>query len=350
MEIDIAHNMINFSYPYSDSDSKSEIIRNILNDMETYCNQRQLSELNKSLINRLKYVELINKELPFDEDYHKENERLLEEFLNTKKLEGKSPQTLGNYRSSVDKLCETIGKPVTSMTTKDIRHHLSIYQNRGVSMITADNQRRYLNSFFTYLVDEDYILRNPMKKIKKFKTPQQIKLPFTEGEIEKLRTGANNDLRLRTLIEFLLSTGCRIGEVEKLNKEDIDFRNRECLVFGKGQKYRVVYINEVSEIYLKKYLASRTDDNPALFISEDGRKVRWAKSGMERRIRDLGKRIGVKAHPHKFRRTMATKALKAGMPIEQIQVLLGHANLDTTQLYAIVDQEQVKFNHKKYIN
>lgn len=338
------------SNPYIDdyeSASKVELIRKICSDMEKYCNGKQLSELNKSLISNLEDIEIIEKELPYDEDYLKENQRLLDLFLNTKKLEGRSYKTLDYYRSTVIQLYENCDKPLTSITTADVRNWLTL-KSEKLSKTSVNNYRRNLNSFFNWLEAEEYILRSPMKRINKIKEDKKLKRPFTDLEIEVLREIIDND-RDRALFELLLSTGCRVGEIVNLNRDDINFNDREIIVFGKGSKQRYVYFDAKTELYLKKYLENREDDKEALFVSYNKPNHRLGINGVETRVRNWGEKAKVKkAHPHRFRRTMATNCLKHGMPIEQIQVLLGHESIETTRIYTSIDQTEVKYGHIKY--
>lgn len=336
--------------PYIDdfeSLSKVTLIKNICKDMERYCNAKQLSELNKSLINRLTEVEIIDKELRFDEDFTRENERLVNLFISTKKLEGRSPKTLDYYYNTVQKMVQFVDKPLANITTADIRAWLS-FKGEKNNKTSVNNLRRNLNSFFNWLEAEEYILRSPMKRINSIKEEKKIKRPFTDLEIETLRSNIKS-IRDRALFELLLSTGCRVNEVAKLNKEDINFNDREIIVFGKGAKQRYVYFDAKTELYLKKYFNNRTDENKALFVSEKKPYKRLGVNGIETVVRNLGENSGVyKVHPHKFRRTMATNCLKHGMPIEQIQVLLGHESIETTRIYAMVDTTEVKHSHAKY--
>ena len=215
--------------------------------------------------------------------------------------------------------------------------------------MTIDNIRRILSSFFSWLEDEDYILKSPVRRIHKVKTVTNIKETYTDEELEKMRDNCT-ELRDLAIIDMLASTGMRIGEMVLLNKADINFNERECVVFGKGDKERIVYFDARAKIHLQNYINSRTDDNPALFVTLRSPYERIKIGGIEVRLREMGKTLDIeKVHPHKFRRTLATMAIDKGMPIEQLQQLLGHKRIDTTLQYAMVKQSNVKLAHKKYI-
>ena len=345
--------MMDYNYEEMASESKLNIIRRIIDDMKPYLNQRQISELNQALLINLEDVELIDKERPYDEDYRKENNRLFESFIDTKQLEGRSENTLNYYKLMIEKLLMSFDKPLQNVTTNDIREWLILYKETGVSNVTVNNVRRIFNSFFSWLEAEEYILRNPMRRIHRVKEEYQIKKPYSEWEIERLRVYLKDEVRDRAIFELLLSTGMRLSELVGLNRGDVDFSEREILVFGKGAKQRIVYFDDKTSLFLQTYLESRSDDNPALFVHQkrNGDSYeRLGKSGVGTLIRLWGKNTGIDdVHPHRFRRTMATRALRAGMPIEQIQVLLGHSSIETTRIYAKVNQDDVKYAHRKYV-
>lgn len=240
--------------------------------------------------------------------------------------------------------------PVTQITTEEIRQYLSDYQSiNDCSKANIDNIRRILSTFFSWLEDENYILKSPVRRIHKIRTPKVVKETYTDESLELLRDNTEN-IRDLALIDLLSSTVMRVGELVKLNIEDINFENRECIVFGKGSKERPVYFDARTKLHLKKYIDSRTDDNPALFVSLLSPFNRLEISGVEIRLRELGRRVGVnKVHPHKFRRTLATRAIDKGMPVEQVQQLLGHSKIDTTMQYAMVNQANVKQSHQKFL-
>ena len=278
------------------------------------------------------------------------NSNYLAMFLNAKKIEGCSERTLSYYKTTVEKLLDRITDPIRKVTTDDIREYLANYQGlNDCSKTTIDNIRRNISSFFTWLEEEDYIIKSPMRRIHKIKTTKTVKEVISDEEIEKMRDKCKN-LRDLAIIDLLYSTGIRIGELVRLNIDDIDFEERECIVFGKGDKERRVYFDAKTKIHLMSYINSRFDTNPALFVTLDAPYNRLQISGVEIRLRRLGRELGInKVYPHKFRRTMATRAIDKGMPIEQVQKLLGHSQIDTTMHYAIVNQTNVKVAHRKFI-
>lgn len=281
----------------------------------------------------------------------KSNQTLKEEFLSAKQIEGCSERSVSYYSSTLDNLIKTLEKPFNQMETEDLRVYLSEYQKRNnASKQTIDNIRRILSSFFTWLEDEDYILKSPVRRIHKIKTTKQVKETYSDEALERLRDNCKC-VRDLAIIDILSSTGMRVGELVKLNRVDVDFVNRECVVLGKGSKERVVYFDARTKLHLQNYLNSRTDDNEALFVSLLEPHNRLEIAGVEIMLRKLGRSLEInKVHPHKFRRTLATRAIDKGMPIEQVQKLLGHQKIDTTMEYAIVDQQNVKNSHKKYLS
>ena len=280
----------------------------------------------------------------------KEMQSFLKMFLAAKRIEGCSERTIENYQATVTHLLSKIETNVRKVTTEEIREYLSEYQKwNNCSNVTVDNIRRNISSFFSWLEEEDYILKSPMKRIHKIKTKKVVKNTISDEAIEKLRDSCKAPRDL-AIIDMLASTGMRVGEMVLLNRNDIDFNERECVVFGKGSKERVVYFDARTKIHLQNYLESRTDNNPALFVTLKSPHERLKIGGVEARLRAFGKQLGInKVHPHKFRRTLATMAIDKGMPIEQLQQLLGHRKIDTTLQYAMVKQSNVKIAHRKYI-
>lgn len=281
---------------------------------------------------------------------HKNESDLLELFLTAKEVEGCSPKTLAYYESTISKMNAALAKPYTQLTTDDLRKYLSNYEvKRGTSKVTIDNIRRIFSSFFSWLEDEDYIVKSPARRIHHVKAPALVKETLSDEDLEALRDGCRCERDL-AIIDMLASTGMRVGELVRLDRTDLDLHERECLVLGKGNKQRPVYFDARTKLHLKNYLASRTDDNPALFVSLSGRRERLSISGVELRLRQLGRRLlPQRVHPHKFRRTLATNAIDKGMPVEQVQKLLGHARIDTTMHYAMVSQNNVKASHRRYL-
>jgi len=319
-----------------------EKIIKIINEMGEYLNVSQMKKLQEVLLKTFSEKEVIKENIS-NEDY-------LILFLDAKKIEGCSVRTIQYYRTTIEKLLLNIETPVRKMTTEEIRRYLVEYQKiNDCSKVTVDNVRRNISSFFSWLEEEDYILKSPMKRIHKIKTRQQVKETISDEAIEQLRDHCKCPRDL-AMIDLLYSTGIRVGELVNLNISDINFEERECVVFGKGDKERKVYFDAKAKIHLQQYVNSRNDNNPALFVSLDAPYNRLKISGVEIRIRKLGRQLNMeKIHPHKFRRTMATRAIDKGMPIEQVQKILGHSQIDTTMKYAIVNQTNVKTSHQKFI-
>lgn len=329
---------------------KKTLINQIQTEMSGVLNnaQRQkLSEVLEHCFFNVGIVALGNENLI----QGKSNLTLKEEFLSAKQVEGCSERSVNYYSSTLDNLINALEKPFNQIETEDLRIYLSEYQKKNdASKQTIDNIRRILSSFFTWLEDEDYILKSPVRRIHKIKTMKQVKETYSDEALEKLRDNCKT-IRDLALIDMLASTGMRVGELVKLNRVDVDFVNRECVVLGKGSKERVVYFDARTKLHLQNYLNSRTDDNEALFVSLLEPHNRLEIAGVEIMLRKLGRSLEInKVHPHKFRRTLATRAIDKGMPIEQVQKLLGHQKIDTTMEYAIVDQQNVKNSHKKYLS
>ena len=329
---------------------KTKLISDIQNDMKPFLNQGQYLKLTKTLLNLFKDIEIIEKKETFDLDDLNSNKKLLNLFLSAKHVEGRSKKTITYYKSTVEKMMDNIKKRVDNITTDDLRNYLNDFRKkRNSSKITIDNLRRIFSSFFSWLEDEDYILKNPVRRIHRVKTGRVVKDVLTDESMEILRDSCE-EIRDLAMVELLSSTGIRVGELVNLNIDDINFYERECVVFGKGESERIVYFDAKTKIHLMKYLESRSDDNPALFVSFKKPYLRLGINGVETRIRKLGKKANVgRVHPHKFRRTMATLAIDKGMPIEQVQKLLGHVQIDTTMQYAMVNQNNVKIAHRKFI-
>ena len=329
---------------------KSRIINKINSKMKLYLDENQLLILDETLRKILDDFDIVECETEMTIKESKENSALLINFLASKHIEGCSERTILYYRSTIEKMLEIINKRVEYITTDDLRKYLTDYKNSSnASKTTVDNVRRVLSSFFSWLEDEDYILKNPIRRIRKIKTRKVVKEVLSDENFEVLRDNCDN-IRDLSMIELLNSTGIRVGELVNLNIDDVLFNERECVVLGKGDSERTVYFDAKTKIHLLKYLETRDDDNPALFVSFKKPYERLGINGVERRIRELGNDSNIKkVHPHKFRRTMATNAIDKGMPIEQVQKLLGHVQIDTTMQYAMVNQSNVKRAHRKYI-
>ena len=289
-------------------------------------------------------------ELSGSEAIKEQKPDLIQVFLAAKRVEGCSDKTVRYYDSTICNVLNAIGKEIREVTTDDLRIYLDRYQSaNGVSKVTIDNIRRILSSFFAWLEDEDYIVKSPVRRIHKVKTCKTVKETYSDEALEQMRdhAGCQRDL---AIIDLLASTGMRVGELVRLNRSDIDFEGRECVVLGKGNKQRKVYFDARTKIHLQNYLRSRADTDEALFVSLQKPYNRLQISGVEIRLRELGQKLEInKVHPHKFRRTLATMAIDKGMPIEQVQQLLGHQSVDTTLQYAMVNQANVKASHRKYI-
>ena len=325
---------------------KQNLITDVVQGMLPYLNNAQAKRLQEVLQHTLFGYEVTKVE----NDTENLEQDLVELFLSAKRIEGCSEKTLKYYNATIQAMLTCVGKGVRHIVTDDVRSYLTEYQEKNQSSkVTIDNIRRILSSFFSWLEDEDYILKSPVRRIHKVKTGTNIKETYTDEALELMRDSCT-ELRDLAIIDMLASTGMRVGEMVLLNRADINFNERECVVFGKGDKERIVYFDARTKIHLQSYLNSRRDENPALFVSLQKPHKRLQISGIEVRLREYGKRLGLsKVHPHKFRRTLATMAIDKGMPIEQLQQLLGHRRIDTTLQYAMVKQSNVKIAHRKYI-
>ena len=326
---------------------KTKIISKIQNQMKPHLDQGQYIKLTNSLLNSLKDIDIVDNNNELSE---LDNFKLLDLFLSAKQVEGCSNKTIIYYKSTIEKMLMKIKKQIYNINTDDLRKYLFDHKNENQSSkTTIDNIRRIFSSFFSWLEDEDYIIKNPVRRIHRVKTGRVVKEVLTDENLEILRDSCKEKRDL-AIVELLISTGIRVGELVNLNIEDIDFYERECIVFGKGESERVVYFDARTKIHLMEYLQARIDDNPALFVSLNSPYGRLGISGVETRLKALGRKCKInKVHPHKFRRTMATNAIDKGMPIEQVQKLLGHVQIDTTMQYAMVNQSNVKLAHRKFI-
>lgn len=319
-----------------------KVIFEILDETAEYLNVVQQKKLQQVLIKKL------SERRPRPENVT--NEQFCVMFLDAKKIEGCSPRTIAYYSSTLAHFFTAVTEPVRRVSTETVRRYLADYQKiNNCSNTTVDNIRRNISSFFSWLEEEDHILKSPMRRIHKIRTKKQVKEVITDEAIEKLRDGCANARDL-AIVDLLYSTGIRVGELVGLNISDIDFEERECIVFGKGRKERRVYFDAKAKLHLLDYLSSRNDKNEALFVTLDAPHNRLQISGVEIRLRQLGRKQDVgRIHPHKFRRTMATRAIDKGMPVEQVQKILGHSQIDTTMQYAIVNQLNIKNSHRKFV-
>lgn len=330
---------------------KTEVISNITKDMEESLTDYQLNKLKESLIINFEGVEFIIKT---DEFKHQEeldeNKKMIDSFISSKQVEGCSKRTIKYYKEIIEKFVNNFDKSIKQISTNEIRNYLSNYKdNSSCGSTTIDNIRRVLSSFFSWLEDEDYIIKSPIRRIHKIKTAVVVKEVLTDENLENLRDGCEN-IRDLSLVELLISTGMRVGELVNLNISNLNFEDRSCIVLGKGNKEREVYFDAKTKLHLKEYISKRKDSNDALFVSMRKPHQRLSISGIELIIRTLGVNTNInKVHPHKFRRTLATMAIDKGMPVEQVQKLLGHVKIETTMHYALVNQSNVKISHRRFI-
>lgn len=329
---------------------KELFVEKVVDETTDFLDNNQRIKLKEKLTEICIYYRIEVLEQSQKEEIQKNNKELLNRFISSKEIEGCSIRTLNYYRDNINKMLDTVNLPIDEITTETLRNYLSEYKsNSNAGMVTIDNMRRTLSSFFAWLENEDYIVKSPVRKIHKVKTTRKVKETLTDENLEKLRDTCSN-VRDLAILELLISTGMRVGELTRLNIADINFQERSCIALGKGNSEREVYFSAKSKMYIKKYLETRTDNNEALFVSLIKPYNRLGISGIEIVIRNLGKQANInKVHPHKFRRTMATMAIDKGMPIEQVQKLLGHIKIDTTMEYAMVNQNNVKNSHRKYV-
>ncbi len=315
----------------------------VLNEMSEYLSIAQMKKLQEVIIKTFAENEAAKTDIANDE--------FLKMFLAAKRIEGCSDRTISYYQTTVKHLLSKTENSVRKITTEEMREYLSNYQKRNdCSNVTIDNVRRNISSFFSWLEEEDYILKSPMRRIHKIKTKTVVKSTISDEGIELLRDNCKEKRDL-AIIDLLYSTGIRVGELVNLNIEDIDLEGRECVVYGKGDKERRVYFDAKAKVHLKEYIETRRDDNEALFVTLDAPHDRLKISGVEIRLRKLGRELNLeRIHPHKFRRSMATRAIDKGMPIEQVQKILGHSQIDTTMQYAMVNQNNVKSAHQKFMS
>lgn len=328
---------------------KEKVVNQVLYCMQDVISADQLSELRSVLQNVLctYHIESERQDVMVVNDSWQDD---LEEYLMSKALEGKSPATVKRYRYELSRLLSYINKAVVNITDADISGYLRAYKKlRSICNQTLKNVRAVYSSFFVWLRDRDRIRRNPMVLVEQIKVEKTIKKPYTDTERELMLRNCKT-IRDKAIMEFLYSTAVRVSELAALNREDIRFSSKDLTVFGKGSKERVTYLNERSHMYLKEYLESRSDDNPALFVSEKAPHQRLGKTGIEDIVRRTGQRAGVHAYPHRFRRTAATNALNRGMPVQEVAQLLGHVKLETTMVYCTVERESVQFHHKKFLS
>lgn len=325
---------------------KQRFINDVLQEMLPHLNNAQSEKL-KEVLRYLLFNYEITENRTNDGDTQTD---FVELFIAAKKIEGCSEKSLKYYKKTIITMLESVNKSIKHIVTDDIRTYLTNYkENKNAGKVTIDNIRRILSSFFSWLEDEDYILKSPVRRIHKVKTAKVVKDIYSDETLELMRDNCTTKRDL-AIIDLLASSGMRVGELVSLDRDDINFNERECVVFGKGSKERLVYFDARTKIHLQNYLDERSDNNSALFVSLKAPYERLQIGGVESRLRELGKKLNLtKVHPHKFRRTLATSAIDKGMPIEQVQQLLGHQKIDTTMHYAMVKQQNVKIAHRRYI-
>lgn len=323
-----------------------DTVKEIKNRCSDFLNLKQVSKLETVLLSILKEQEarFIYKNESLD------NNELFNCFLSAKKVEGCSYRSIKMYRSILLNFTKSINKTFGELSTDDIRDYINKYEETNkISKISLDNIRRVLSSLFTWLFDEEYIQRNPMRRIHKIKTPKIVKQAFSDDDLTMLKDNCST-IRDLAIVDLLSSSGIRVSELVNLKIQDIDLDNQECIVMGKGSKERKVYFDAITKIHLKTYLESRLDENESLFVSKIKPHGKLLISGVESMLKKLSKKANVDlVYPHRFRRTLATKAIDKGMPIEQVQALLGHSKIDTTLMYAIVSQNNVRTSYRKLI-
>ena len=275
-----------------------------------------------------------------------EHDDMIECFLNAMTVQGRSPLTIAGYRGTLKRLMDGIKVTTRNVTVYHLRNYIAALKERGLKDTTLEGYRQVFSSFFGWLFREGLIEKNPLVNLGAIKTPKVQKMVFSEVDMEKMRQSCKT-IRDKAIICFLASSGCRVGELVKVKKEDVDLEKLECIVHGKGNKERVVYLDNVTAMFIKEYLNTREDEDEALFVNRYGRKFR------EDGIREMLLRVEVIAkiqhiHPHKLRRTLATKLHKRGMPIQTIAAILGHDHIETTMKYIVMDREDVKLKYKQY--
>lgn len=280
--------------------------------------------------------------------YDDRNDKLLKTYCACLAIDGKSGKTIAKYRRSVQKLGDAMGnKPYTDMTTYDVRLYLAMEKQRGVSNRSLENTRADLSAFFQWLAAEGYAEKNPMARIKPVRYDEEVRLPYSVTDIDRLRTACKRTVE-RAIIEVLLSTGVRIAEFCALDLADISLKEKTVIVRkGKGGKGRTVYLNDLAMMHLNRYLMTRQGDGPALFLNCRGE--RYTAGGVEHVLKTVGRRAGVDdVHPHRFRRTLATQLSQRGMAVQDIQRILGHSDIGTTMIYVHVSDEQTKMDYQRY--
>lgn len=327
-------------------DIRNEIVDMIMLEMQSVIDEMAMERLQTVLLDKLDKYEISERstEIVVRDGTA---EGLLRKYLATKRIEGKSERTIKRYADLLSTFISGLDRRLHELTAFDIRLYLSMYkEKRKVKNRTLDNMRKVLSSFFSWLHDEEFIPRNPCRAVKSIKYDKVLRLPFSGEELERLKSACTN-ARDIALIHFLHATGCRVSEVVSVDISDVDFQNRELVVYGKGGKERTVYLTQVASMYLEEYLKKRKDGSKALFTGKGSNRIQ--KNGIEAAVKRIGERAGVdNVHPHRFRRTLATELISRGAAIQDVQMILGHEDIRTTQVYVYVDKRNVKNTYDKY--
>ena len=327
---------------------RDTIINNVLQAVQPLLDSQQLQAVQDALCIQLGNYEVQERctEIAVTDNTP---DAMLARYVATKRIEGKAESTIKRYRDICYMMIHAICKPLHEITTYDLRYYLAVYkEHRKVSNRTLDGIRRCFSSFFSWLSVEGLIVRNPCAALSQIKFAKVVKKPYTATEMERLKQACTS-IRDLALIDFLYASGCRVSEVVRLNRTDINFQTQDAVVLGKGNKERKIYLTPVALMHLQDYLNTRTDTDPCLFASLRAPYKRLSKAGIERALKQLGERARVtNVHPHRYRRTLATNLLDRGANIQDVAAVLGHADLKTTQVYCYISQSNVRASYNKY--
>lgn len=327
-----------------------KILENVVNEMSPHLTQEQLEHLSNVLYVNFHGVEVQEQCTDLVATGDDGDEAKIRMFMASKKAVNRQNNTLKQYSREIYNMLNFLGKRLEDITGMDLRYYYGIMrERRGIKMSTMQTRLHYLSSFWDFLITEELVHNNPVKKVGLLKLEKTIKRPYSAEELEALRVNSLS-LRDRALVEFLYSTGVRVSELVALNVGDVEMGKQELIVYGKGSKERKTYLTDGAKFYLRRYLRERgAKANEPLFVTSDNPHNRLTVAGIQYTLRQLGDRAGVKGvHPHRFRRTIATDLLNRGMPIEQVKDFLGHEKLDTTMIYCTVKTENVQASHRKF--
>ncbi|MEY8339587.1 tyrosine-type recombinase/integrase [Lachnospiraceae bacterium 62-35] len=329
-----------------------KILERIVNEMSPHLDQSQLEHLSNILYINFRGMEVQEQCTELTDKGIDGDEAKIRMFVASKKAVNRQDNTLKQYTREICSMLDFIGKRLEDITGMDLRYYYGVMrERRGIKMSTMQTRLHYLSSFWDFLITEEMVHTNPVKKVGLLKLEKIIKKPFSAEELEAIRVNCTT-LRDRALVEFLYSTGVRVSELVSLNVGDIEMGKQELIVYGKGSRERKTYLTEGAGFYLRRYLQIRTEESlkdKPLFATLGRPHNRLTVAGVQYMLRELGRRSGVEhVHPHRFRRTIATDLLSRGMPIEQVKEFLGHEKLDTTMIYCTVKEENVHASHKKY--